>query len=316
MTPEKDPSWSADQEFFPSQESAISVIHSTIGKEDESLTLPPDGQILIHTEGGGFRFLDKDKWPQLLAGGEQQKHVSHDQRVTSEPTLSSQGSGGDGEVMENGGIQLAYHASSVEDQVVIANKNQEVWEVVSTAKKTQVKRKFQPAVAARQSSRNQKSFTTSTLGGVSAIPGTSSTPSNSFEILNSCDNADLENIAMQCDLILGGGDTSETHEVLSAMKLEEKTRAALAEANYRQHLEVKLNETHALEGENLELEVIDNTERATQPEMLQKKKPNRGGGSKLSRSYEESVTNESPHMEHQGYGATIKGQTAKGTSTE
>jgi len=40
---------------------------------------------------------------------------------------------------------------------------------------------------------------------------------------------------------------NEFYEALSAMKLAEKVRAALDEANYEQHLEQKLKETHELD---------------------------------------------------------------------
>ena len=45
----------------------------------------------------------------------------------------------------------------------------------------------------------------------------------------------------------GGWGKNEFYEALSAMKLAEKVRAALDEANYEQHLEQKLKETHELD---------------------------------------------------------------------
>jgi hypothetical protein len=68
------------------------------------------------------------------------------------------------------------------------------------------------------------------------------------------------------------------------MKLEEKARAALAEAKYKQHLEQKMKETHELEGENLELDPITNMQRDFQTEeTVPKKKGGKGKGNKLSR---------------------------------
>ena len=80
----------------------------------------------------------------------------------------------------------------------------------------------------------------------SAVPGNFQSSSNCFEILNSCVDEDQENISLHCDVIWGVGK-NEFYEVLSAMKLGEKVRAALAEANYEQHLEQKLKETHELD---------------------------------------------------------------------
>jgi hypothetical protein len=53
----------------------------------------------------------------------------------------------------------------------------------------------------------------------------------------------------------------ETHENLCTMKLEEISRAPLAEARYKQIQEKILAEKHATEGENLELVAVDNKQR-------------------------------------------------------
>lgn len=58
------------------------------------------------------------------------------------------------------------------------------------------------------------------------------------------------------------------------MKLEELSRAALAEANYKKRVEDILVEQHVLEGENLGLQVIDNSDREFQS---QKMSENEGG---------------------------------------
>ena len=74
--------------------------------------------------------------------------------------------------------------------------------------------------------------------------------SNSFVVLNSVDDSNLNTIALDCDVILGGNVEEQTF-TLDAMKLEELSRAALAEANYKTHLEERLLQTHLLEGETL-----------------------------------------------------------------
>ena len=82
-------------------------------------------------------------------------------------------------------------------------------------------------------------------------------------------------------MILGRGD-SEISSTLNAMRLEEQARAALAEANYRVHQGEKLECLHSLEGENLDLGCISNSQRG----FSMKRKGvaiQKGKGSKLSR---------------------------------
>jgi hypothetical protein len=68
------------------------------------------------------------------------------------------------------------------------------------------------------------------------------------------------------------------------MKLEEITRAALAEANYKMIQEKKLAESHVTEGENLELTVVDNKQRrGEEMEEQPKQRGRKAKGSRLSR---------------------------------
>jgi hypothetical protein len=82
--------------------------------------------------------------------------------------------------------------------------------------------------------------------------------SNSFTVLDSYDDDELETIAANCDIVLGDS-REETTENINAIRMEEKVRAALAEANYKNVQEVKLITQHALETENLSLEPIENS---------------------------------------------------------
>jgi hypothetical protein len=87
--------------------------------------------------------------------------------------------------------------------------------------------------------------------------------SNSFTVLDSYDDDDddddeLETIAANCDIVLGDS-REETTENINAIRMEERVRAALAEANYKNVQEVKLITQHALETENLSLEPIENS---------------------------------------------------------
>lgn len=79
-----------------------------------------------------------------------------------------------------------------------------------------------------------------------------------------------------------GKDKVEASEILSAMRLEEKSRAILAEANYKAHKEEKLVDLHYLEGKNLELGCVSNSRRGF---VLQKEGVTikRRGSNKLSR---------------------------------
>jgi len=90
----------------------------------------------------------------------------------------------------------------------------------------------------------------------------------------------LEDIALKCEVRLGKSPR-ETHESISAMKLEEQARARLAEENYSCHLEQKLSDSHVLEGENLTLQSIDNSQRGVAEAQKEKTKGKRGD--KLSR---------------------------------
>jgi hypothetical protein len=53
-----------------------------------------------------------------------------------------------------------------------------------------------------------------------------------------------------------GECVEQIRENISTMKLEERARADLAEANYQSHREQVLGATHVLEGENISLECV------------------------------------------------------------
>jgi uncharacterized membrane protein YdfJ with MMPL/SSD domain len=119
-------------------------------------------------------------------------------------------------------------------------------------RKTPRKRRFQPVVAARKSSRIHDNL--QQAGGTNIIS------TNAFTILNSCDDDVLEMIENDCDVRLGA-NREEIRESLGAMKLEEQARAALAEASYKANIQGRLDSLHILEGENLELNTVTNNER-------------------------------------------------------
>jgi hypothetical protein len=118
--------------------------------------------------------------------------------------------------------------------------------------KIPAKRKFQPVVAARKSSRNYKPLQEN--------EGMYTTTVNKFAILNSCEDDMLETIANDCDVCLGSNKI-EVRETVSAIKLEELARAAIAEVSYKHKAQEKLADMHSLEGENLDLGIITNRDR-------------------------------------------------------
>ena len=122
----------------------------------------------------------------------------------------------------------------------------------------------------------------STANGASLTRGVSSTGTslnspNTFTVLDTRSDDDLDAIARDCNVILGKGD-SEITSTLNAMRLEELARAALAESSYKAHLEEKLAGTHFLEGENLELGCISNSHRGFAVKKSGGAKFKKGGG--------------------------------------
>lgn len=116
------------------------------------------------------------------------------------------------------------------------NLFEETWVSSSKKKKERKKSKAKVVIAGRASSRVAN-------GGVSmmekaikraqdkdAIPkGTSS--SNQFLVLNSLDNEYIHDVATKLDLEIVNVDTQ-----IEVFKAEERVRAALAEANYKEYL--------------------------------------------------------------------------------
>ena len=144
---------------------------------------------------------------------------------------------------------------------ILIHQQQEAWEVESSKKK---KYKFRPhpAVAVRKSARISPSDPVG-RGDFSSIPGNNHPTPYGFAVLNTCEEDDLTNITLNCEIILGENKT-EIDATISAMQLEELSRAALAEASYNFNLEKGVSTEHCLEGENLSLEVVDNSQRIIQ----------------------------------------------------
>ncbi|CAN6166580.1 unnamed protein product [Urochloa humidicola] len=220
---------------------------------------PPKNHRLVHTEGGGYRFLEVSKWPKLLTPEE--IVAASPRNKTGEDMglgLSQESVGvdemdfpGGGDTEEQIGEDEGINIAELKEDI------QETWEVAGLSNQKTTKRKFYPIVATRKSMRSSPSTSRLSFTG---IQGTYEYPTNPFTILNDCDKDVLENIASDCDIILGGNER-EISETLDAMKLEEVTRAALAEAHHRQNMEERLESFHALEDECLDLQPVDNSNR-------------------------------------------------------
>lgn len=87
--------------------------------------------------------------------------------------------------------------------------------------------------------------------------------SNQFLVLNHLDNGYISNVASELHLVIENVDTQ-----LDTFRAKERVRAALAEANYIEHL-AKINKKTAPQGEelmDLALNTTDNSSRGAQLE--------------------------------------------------
>ncbi|CAN6222198.1 unnamed protein product [Urochloa humidicola] len=216
----------------------------------------PDDCYRVHVDGGEQLFMNKSKWPRLMLSEEKEHNATETVDETREVEWSQESMGViDGEVPD---------AEDIEDPVTVTQergeqktREAETEERREMTKQRSPKRKFYPTVAARKSSRGAPMTTSGVVGDMA---GTSNSCFNPFMILNACEDEILEEIAINCDVVLGES-REEISDTLNAMKLEEMARAELAEANYRRHLAEKLEQQHVLEGESIDLQVIDNQER-------------------------------------------------------
>lgn len=133
--------------------------------------------------------------------------------------------------------------------------------------KVEALKRYPPVQAERKSSRLQKRDNTK-LGGKRQSPekeedfmsGLDSDPNNPFTVLNLITEEDLSCLARDCNIVLGS-NSEESIEIFDEMKLEEKLRAAAAEANYREIREAIFSQSYILTGENLALGKTDNSDR-------------------------------------------------------
>jgi hypothetical protein len=101
-------------------------------------------------------------------------------------------------------------------------------------------------------------------------PGTSH--ANTFDILNHVDDDTLVQTAKELDIILANNEGCR--EQISTIKAEERTRALIAEANYKIHLANLWHKEGVQDDDILDLSIIDNDARnVTQPS---ESRPNQG----------------------------------------
>ncbi|CAL5084352.1 unnamed protein product [Urochloa decumbens] len=219
---EKQPSISEKQSAWEDRE---------LGAASGSLESTPlsrnSDKFFVHDGEEGY-WLEKSKWPRLEL--EKEKVGATTQEHRSMEGLQSSATKGDTE-----------------------------WQRPQSASKRARTRKHNPVIADRRSERIYQQE----LGGgttQAGLSGTSSTNPNPFAVLNSLDDDFLENLALDCDIILGG-EGEGIRQTLDAMRLEELARAALAEANYNDHNLERLSLSHVLEGENLDLSYVSNSHR-------------------------------------------------------
>ncbi|RLM74548.1 hypothetical protein C2845_PM15G01420 [Panicum miliaceum] len=123
----------SESNAIPPQQPARSVRAEASHKEAETKwPSPPTGCILVHTEGGGYKFLEKDKWPTLtFQEDELGERVENKQGSINDPELLSQGSIGNGEVVETEGSQHICSDGDAEISVLVIDEDEEKWEVGS-----------------------------------------------------------------------------------------------------------------------------------------------------------------------------------------
>jgi len=142
--------------------------------------------------------------------------------------------------------------------------SQHPWMVSRSKKKKKKQRRTKGIIATRESSRVPKDGRTMLEKAVQRAEAKDVTTkgnvsTNQFLILNELDNDYIHNVASELDLEIENIDTQ-----IETFKAEERVRAALAEANYKEYLD-RINKKNAPRGEEelqeFSLSIIDNSTR-------------------------------------------------------
>jgi len=164
---------------------------------------------VVHIEGGGTRLLKKSQWPTLCLNDSVEDASDI---PLLEPT--SQEASGMGEVVELDNTKNWEEVVHTE-----GDEMEDAWEVILSKKKIS-KKKFMPVVATRKSVRVAGLPTRTTTTRSSGLSTPPPSNSNSFLVLNSCNDDLLEEIAYKCEVRLGTLP-GESQQSIFAMKLEE-----------------------------------------------------------------------------------------------
>lgn len=210
--------------------------------------------------------MDEDKLPKLK---EAKDKPSLSKIGVSKETVVSQKSVAS-IILEDSDIEELTQEESLMDMGFLSHgeegsddDSQHPWMVSASKKQQKKQKKRKVMIATRTSTRVPKDGRTMMEKAVQRVQAneeslTGNSSSNQFLILNNLDNEHIHSVASELDLDIGDIDTQ-----IDTFKAEEKVRAALAEANYKEYLE-KLSKKTAPQGEEeleFALSVIDNSNR-------------------------------------------------------
>lgn len=238
--------------MITTQEDPTEPDQTCMGEADTKSAIP-DGKIRVHSAEGTY-LMDTDKWPNL--------NVTNIEPTTSEET------GG----MEDGTLQISAETFGKEER-------DQTW--LTSGNKRKERKKKPPAMATRTSARISKidgpiiDKATKRMQEKDDILG-GKRNHNPFIVLNNVSNTYIENVIRDFGIEVEDIDTQ-----IETFRIEERARAALAEANYKSYLEQRsAREAHQgeVEASELGMNKIDNSCRGTELTDPQAASNPEGGG--------------------------------------
>lgn len=206
----------------------------------------PEGQILVHGNTGPY-LMNKDKWPNLgkssekistanMNGHEGGKYLDVDSGKDSDIEGLTQ----EESLMEK--MDFSHGEGDSDDDSNIP------WVVSGSKKKNKKLQKGKVVIATRTSTRAVKDGRTMMEKAMERAQSKDvitegNQSKNQFLILNDLENEQIHSIASELDLRIEDIDTQ-----VDIFKAEEKVRAALAEANYKEYLD-RINKNTSPRGE-------------------------------------------------------------------
>jgi hypothetical protein len=223
--------------------------------------------------------MDRDKWPDLngAQGNKSSDKVVEETIFSLDPEKETEI---EGLTQEESLMDLASIHSGEEES---DESCQHPWVASGSKKKRRQQQKKKVFMATRTSARVPKDGRTMMEKAIQRaeandISTKGKTSANQFLVLNNLDNEHIHNVVSELDLDIENIDTQ-----IDIFKAEERVRAALAEANYKEYLE-KANRKTAPQGEEglseLNLSIIDNSTRGVELQHADKMKklPPKGRG--------------------------------------